>query len=127
MNVVDSSGWLEYFASGPNADFFAAPLGSPEELIVPTISLYEVYKRVHLQRGERDALTAIALMEQGRVVELTATLALEAAQVGLALGLPMADSAILATARSFDAVLWTQDADFADIQGVKYVKKTASD
>ena len=127
MNVVDSSGWLEYFAAGPNADFFAAAVEATDELIVPTVSVYEVFKRVSQQRGEGDALQAVALMQQGDVVDLSIHLALEAARTSMALGIPMADSIIMATAQSSDATLWTQDADFADIDGVRYVAKRGSD
>ena len=127
MNVVDSSGWLEYFAAGPNADFFAAAVEATDELIVPTVSVYEVFKRVSQQRGEGDALQAVALMQQGDVVDLSIHLALEAARTSMTLGIPMADSIILATAQSSDATLWTQDADFADIDGVRYVAKRGSD
>jgi len=127
VNVVDSSGWLEYFAAGPNADFFAAAVEATDELIVPTVSVYEVFKRVSQQRGEGDALQAVALMQQGDVVDLSIHLALEAARTSMALGIPMADSIILATAQSSDATLWTQDADFADIDGVRYVAKRGSD
>ena len=120
MNLVDSCGWLEYFAAGPNADFFAPALEVPAELVVPTISVYEVFKRVAQQRGESDALQAVALMQQGTVVDLTAPIALEAARMSAALGLPMADSVMLATARSFGATLWTQDSDFEGVEGVRY-------
>jgi predicted nucleic acid-binding protein len=121
VNVVDSSAWLEYFAAGPNADFFADAVEATDELVVPTVSVYEVFKRVLQQRGEGDALQAVALMQQGSVAELTTPIALEAARTSAALGIPMADSIILATARAFEATLWTQDADFAEIEGVKYV------
>ena len=121
MNVVDSCGWLEYFAAGPNADFFAPALEAPAKLIVPTISVYEVFKRVLQQRGDSDALQAIALMQQGAVVDLTPPIALQAARTSVALGLPMADSIMLATARSFEAALWTQDSDFEGIDGVRYI------
>lgn len=124
MNVVDSSGWLEYFAGGDNADFFASAVEATDELVVPTISVYEVFKRVHQQRGESDALQVVALMQQGSVVDLTIHLALEAARTSVALGIPMADSIILATARSTGATLWTQDADFAAIEGVRYAEKS---
>ena len=121
MNLVDSCGWLEYFAERPNADFFAPALEAPTELVVPTISVYEVFKRVAQQRGESDALQAVALMQQGSVVDLTAPIALEAARTSVALGLPMADSVMLATARSFEATLWTQDSDFEGVEGVRFV------
>ena len=123
MNVVDSSGWLEYFAGGENADFFAKPIEATSELMVPALSIYEVFKRVLQQRGEGDALQAVAVMQQGRLVDLTSTLAIAAARVSLDLTLPMADSVMLATARAFDATFWTQDVDFAKIQGVRYVSK----
>ena len=123
MNVVDSSGWLEYFADGPNADFFAPAIETPSELVVPTISLYEVFKRVLVQRGEDAALQAITQMQQGQVVVLDVGLALSAAKASHELKLPMADSIILTTARRYDAALWTQDADFEEIEGVRYVAK----
>lgn len=121
MNVVDSSGWLEYFADGPNADFFAKAIERGNELVVPTVSLYEVFKRVLQQRGEGDALQAVAVMRQGRVIELSEALALAAARVSAEVGLPMADSIMLATANACAATLWTQDADFKDMPGVHYV------
>ncbi len=123
MNVVDSSGWLEYLADGPNAGFFASAVEATGDLIVPSISIYEVFKRVLQQRGENAALQATALMQQGRMAELTVSLALTAAHLSVEESLPMADSIMLATARAFDAMLWTQDADFASIAGVKYIAK----
>lgn len=123
MNVVDSSGWLEFFADGPNARFFEPPILQLEELIVPTISLLEVFKRVLQQRSENEALQAIAQMRQGRVVELDSAVALSAARLGLDCRLPLADSVILATARAHGAVLWAQDGDFEAIEGVRYVSK----
>jgi predicted nucleic acid-binding protein len=123
MNIVDSSGWLEYFADGPNADFFAPAIEDIEALLVPTISIYEVFKRVLQQRGEGDALQAIAIMAQGRVVELDTTLALKAAKLSAEEKLPMADSIMLATAQADDATLWTQDADFEGMTGVEYIEK----
>lgn len=120
MNVVDSSAWLEYFADGPNAAAFARPIESPATLLVPTVSLYEVFKRVCQQRDEEAALRAVAMMEQGRVVDLDQVTALEAARLSLAHGIPMADSIMLATALREKATLWTQDADFAGIENVKY-------
>jgi len=123
VNIVDSSGWLEYLADGPNADFFAKAIAATADLIVPSISLYEVFKRVLQQRGEDDALQAIALMQQGRIVELTAPLALSAARISHAEKIPMADSIMLATARAYDATLWSQDSDFEHITEVRYVAK----
>jgi toxin FitB len=123
MNLVDSSGWLEYFADGPNADFFALAIEQPSELIVPTISLYEVFKKVLQQRGDGPALQAIAIMQQGNVVSLDASLALSAAKASVELGLPMADSIILTTARTHGATLWTQDSHFEGVEGVQYIRK----
>ena len=105
MNVVDSSGWLEYLADAPNADFFAPALETTAALIVPSISIYEVFKRVLQQRDETAELEAIALMAQGRVVELSQTLALDAAKISHSSKIPMADSIILATARAYEATL----------------------
>src|SRR5205085_3133194 len=107
MNVVDSSAWLEYFADGPNADFFAPAIEDTGNLIVPTVSLFEVFKRVLQQRGESDALQAVALMQQGRVVNLDISVALQAAKLSHDLKLPLADSIILATAQAHNAMLWT--------------------
>ena len=126
MNVVDSSGWLEYVAGGPNAGFFARAIETTRELVVPTLSVYEVFKRILQQRGEGEALQVVAVMQQGRVVELSSALALHAARVSVDLQLPMADSIMLATARTFDATLWTQDADFKDVAGVKFVARAKS-
>ncbi len=120
MNVVDSSGWLEYFADGPAAGFFAAAIEDTAALVVPTISVYEVFKRIVQQRDEGAALNAIALMQQGTVVDLTAPLALSAATLGAKLKLPLADSVMYATARAHDATLWTQDADFEGLPHVRY-------
>lgn len=124
MNVVDSSAWLEYFVNGPNADYFADAIESIPELVVPSISLYEVFKRVLQQRGEGEALQAAALMQQGQIVELSGPLALSAANLGVQHSLPLADSIIFATARAHDATLWTQDADFEGLPGVRYFPKT---
>ncbi len=123
MNVVDSSGWLEYFAEGPNASFFAPAIEKTQDLIVPSVSLYEVFKRVLQQRGMNDALQTVALMQQGRVVDLDGAIALAAASLSVELSLPMADSMMLASARAYQATLWTQDADFASIEGVKFIVK----
>jgi len=123
MNVVDSSGWLEYFADGPNAGFFAPAIEKPADLVVPTISLYEVFKRVLQQRDHGAALQAIAVMRQGKVVELTEALALSAAQLSVKHGLPMADSIMMATAQASEATLWTQDSDFEHVPGARCIAK----
>jgi len=120
VNVVDSSAWLEYFAGGANAGFFARAIEETDKLVVPTLSLYEVFKRVIQQKSEGDALQAAAVMSQGAVVELDARLALDAARVSVDYRLPMADSVMLATAMAFDATLWTQDEHFRGLPGVRY-------
>ena len=123
MNVVDSSAWLEYFANGPNASFFSKAIETTEELVVPSLSLFEVFKRILQQRDENDAIQAIAIMQQGMVVDLDSPLALSAARLSVENKLPLADSVIFATAREYDATLWTQDADFQGLKGVKYRKR----
>jgi toxin FitB len=123
MNVVDSSGWLEYFADAPNADFFAAAIEDTEQLIVPAITLYEVFKRICQQKDESEALQAVTVMMQSQIIDLIPSIALDAAKLSLELKLPMADSIILATAQAHNAVLWTQDGHFQDIEGVRFVAK----
>ena len=123
MNVVDSSAWLAYFADEPNAQHFATAIEAPDFLVVPSITLLEVFKKVAQQRGEGVALQFVAVMQQGRVVALDAGLALLAATLGVRHKLPLADSIIYATAQQSDAVVWTQDADFEGLAGVRYFKK----
>jgi toxin FitB len=123
MNLVDSCGWLEYFADGPNADFYAPALEDTGSLMVPTICLLEVFKRVLQQKGEDAALQAAAAMHQGLIVPLDASLALRAARISSDLKLPLADSVILATAQTYLGVIWTQDAHFKGLEGVRYTEK----
>ncbi len=121
MNVVDSSGWLEYFARGTNVSFFAPVLKATDTLVVPTVCMYEVFKRLLAQRGEESALQAIGFMSLGNIAELTQEIAVNAAYVSSELKISMADSIILATTRAYDATLWTQNADFEGIDGVQYI------
>ncbi len=123
MNIIDSSGWLEYFSDGPNASFFSRPLQETADILVPTITIYEIFKAVLRQRNESDALQSVALMQQGSVVDLTSHISILAAKMSIEHHLPMADSIILATARVYEATIWTQDSDFKDIDGVQYVAK----
>jgi predicted nucleic acid-binding protein len=123
MNIVDSSGWLAYFADEPNAKHFLTPLNDSAALVVPTVTIYEVFKVVLRESGENDALQAAMAMQKGTLVDLTAPLALAAAKLSLAHNLPMADGIILATAQEFNAILWTQDSDFKNIKDVKYFPK----
>jgi len=123
MNIVDSSGWLEYLTDGANADFFAQPIQDIARLITPTVCLYEVCKRVLMQFGEERALDAIGSMSEGVMVDLNRQIAIDAALLSTELKLAMADSIILATARAYEATLWTQDAHFRDIEGVNFIGK----
>lgn len=120
MNLVDSSAWIAYFRGAKHAGEFAKVIGDPEHLVVASIELTEVFKFIRRHGDERSALEAVAHMQRGQVVPLGSELAIEAAEIGLELRLPLADSIIYATARRFDAVLWTQDADFRDLPGVRY-------
>ncbi len=123
MNVVDSSAWLSYFSDDGNAAAFAKPIEAVADLLVPSITLTEVFKCIMRQRDEDVALEAVAHMEQGKVVFLDSSLAIDAAVYGLKHKLPLADSIIYATARKYDAVIWTQDADFKSQPKVKYFRK----
>jgi predicted nucleic acid-binding protein len=120
MNVVDSCGWLEYFADGGNASFFAPALEATESLIVPSLSVFEVCKRVALLRGEQSARQAADFMARGEIVGLNADTALAAALYSAQHQLPLADSIILLTAHEHQATLWTQDIDLKGHPGVKY-------
>ena len=123
MNVVDSSGWLEYFARGTNASFFAPVVKATDILVVPTVCMYEVFKRLLAQRGEEGALQAIGIMSLGIIGDLTREIAVNAAYISSEFKIAMADSIIMATAHANNATLWTQDADFEGIGGVQYIEK----
>jgi predicted nucleic acid-binding protein len=123
MNIVDSSGWLAYFADEPNSKHFLKPLSDSSSLVVPTVTIYEVFKVILRESCENDALHAIVAMRKGTVVDLTAQLAIAASKLSLEHNLPMADSIILATANEFHAILWTQDSDFKNMNNVKYFPK----
>ena len=123
MNLVDSSGWLEYFIDGENADRFAGIIENTGKLIVSTINIYEIYKKVISQKDEDVALEAIAMMQQARVVEVTSSIAIQAAKFSYIFKIPLADSIICVTARENNAVIWTQDAHFKEIDGVQYFEQ----
>ena len=123
MNVVDSSAWLEYFAGGPNAAFFAPAIEDQKRLVVPSVCLYEVFKLILREAGKKEALEKAAAMRQGKVVDLTTSLAIHAASLSLKHHLAMADSIVLATAQAHHALVWTQDADFKTLTSVKYRRK----
>lgn len=123
MNLVDSCGWLEYFADGRNAYFFAEAIENTEELIVPTICITEVFKRILQQRNDNFALQAVALMRQGKIVDLNNHIAVHAAKWGHELKLPLVDSIIYATAGIYNAIIYTEDADFRDLERVRYIER----
>mgnify|MGYP006300327543 CR=1 FL=1 len=122
MNLVDTSGWIEYFFAGPNAAYFAPPIEATDDLIVSVICLYEVFKKVNIVADEARALEAVAQMKQGRIVSLTEDIALSGALISLKNKLPMADSLIYATAKACEAILWTQDDHFSGLPNVNYKK-----
>ena len=123
MNIIDSSGWLEYFAEGGNAEFFAPAIEDTKNLLVPVICIYEVFKKLLQQSGDNEAQIHVSDMKQGKIIEIDESLAFSAAKLSAELKLPMADSLILATARTNNAILWTQDEHFKDLDGVKYIEK----
>jgi toxin FitB len=125
MNLVDSSGWIEYIADDTNANFFEPSIIDLQALLVLTICLYEVFKRILQQFGEERALDAVGIMSLGTIVDLDRQIAIHAAQISNELKLAMADSVILATARAHGATLWTQDEHFKHIDGVRYKQKKA--
>ncbi len=126
LNVVDSSAWLSYFAGDANAKTFSKPIEDIANLIVPSITFTEIFKIVLRQSGEDNALKAIAHMEQGKIVSLNSAIAVDAAKFGIELKLPLADSIIYATGQRFDALIWTQDDDFEELDGVKYLSKVVN-
>ena len=123
MNVVDSSGWLEFLIDGPNADDFSGPLMDTDSLIVPSVCVFEVFKVVLRERDEDSALVAVSLMSQGKIVDLTFELAAQAAKVSHDFKIPLADSIIFTTAQLYDATIWTQDSDFKNLQNAKFFRK----
>lgn len=124
MNIVDSSGWLEYFSGGANSEKFAPPLQDPSSLIVPVITIYEVFKVVLRESGENGALQTAAAMQKGKVVDLTTSIAINASKLSLKYSLPMTDSIILSTAQTYECIIWTQDSDFENLPGVRFFRKT---
>jgi predicted nucleic acid-binding protein len=123
VRVIDSSGWLEWFADGPLAGQYQRFLEKPREILLPAIVVYEVYKILKRERGEEMALLALGQMQQSEVVVLDATLALHAADLSLRRGLAMADAIVYATARMHDGELVTSDADLKGLDGVVFLPK----
>ena len=122
-NLVDSCGWLEYFADGDNADFFAPALENTDNLIVPSLCITEVFKVLLKEKDENVARTAILAMHKGKIVDLDADIALEAAKNGILHKLPLADSIIYATGKKLNALIWTQDKHFENLSGVNFASK----
>lgn len=115
-HVVDSSGWLEYFAGTERAGLYAPAIEDTRNLVVPVLTLYEVFRKVLRERGEHEALQAASAMQAGMIVPVDSALAMEAAQIDM----PLADSIIYATAQRHGATVWTQDEHFKDLPGVRY-------
>ena len=120
--IVDSSGWIEYFIDGPNADRFAKAIENTDDLIVPAITLTEVYRWMLREATESDALAAVTAMKQGKVVPLDDQISILAAELSHRHKLPLADGIIYTTAKHQDAELITQDADMEGLPGVVYVR-----
>lgn len=123
MNIVDSSGWIEYLTKGKNGPIFLPVVQDVSNLVVPTITIYEVFKRVTLLVGEETSLEITGVMSLGQEASLDRQIAIDAAKLSIDLKLSMADSIILATARAYEAILWTQDEHFKGIEGVRYIEK----
>ncbi len=123
MNVIDSSAWLSYFAGDKNSTSFSNPIESLDTLLVPSITVTEVFKHVLRLKGDELALEVIAHMTQGKVISLDTQLAIDAGSYGVQHKLPLADSIIYATTMKFNATLWTQDSDFKDLPNVKFYTK----
>ena len=123
MKVDDFSGWLEYFSGGPNSDNFEIPLNDTSSLIVPVITIYEVFKVALHEAGENEALQAIASMQKGSVIDFTTSIILNASRMSLKYNLPMAESIILSTAQSYECIIWTQDSYFENLPNVNFFKK----
>lgn len=123
MILVDSSGWLAYFTDGANSDFFAKAILGTEEIVIPTIVFYEIFKKTLSDKGEESALQTIGQLHKYKIVDLDEDLSLSAARISNEHKIPMADSIIYATAKKFGATIWTQDEDFKDLPNVKYVRR----
>ena len=126
MNVVDTSGWLEYFEGGQNAKEFFIPLNEIKKLVVPTICIYEISKIILRESDENHLLQALAAIQKGEIVALSPSISTAAAKVSLRYKLPMADSIIYATAKQFNATVWTQDIDFKNLPYVNYIEKNSA-
>jgi predicted nucleic acid-binding protein len=123
MNIIDSSFWLEYFAGTDSGNIVSVIIENTKDLIIPTIILYEVFKKLLLETTEDDALFCIAHMKQGNIINLSDELSLLASKKSIEFKLPMADSIIYATNLKYDCTLWTQDRHFSGLDSVSYFEK----
>jgi toxin FitB len=123
VNLVDSSAWLEYFAGGPNAKSFAKVIEDTDNLIISSINLYEVYRKVLTEKDEDHAIQVAGLMQQARVINVDSIISLSAAKISVEYKIPITESIIYSTSRLYEAVLWTMDVDFEGLTGVRYFKK----
>lgn len=124
VNLVDASGWLEYFSDGPDAAFIAQTLQEIDRLVVPVVTILEVFERVCRDHGEGEALQAVAAMQQGRVVPLDTSLALEAGRLAVEHRVPATAGAVLAAAARHEARVWTLDERLRHVPGVQYRART---
>ena len=123
MNLVDSSGWLEYLSDSKNSKNFVEAIENTEELLVSSINIYEIYKKILKEKDENTALQIVGLMSQAKVIDVTSSIAMQAAKLSYDKNIPMADSIIYTTAQVHDAIVWTQDVDFKGLESVKYFSK----
>jgi predicted nucleic acid-binding protein len=126
MTIIDTSGWLEYFTGGPNSDFFSTAIKKDPNIIIPTIILYELWKKISREKGEDKAIELVAQLKRYEIVPLDESLSISAAKISNEYKIPMADSIIYATLMKYNATLWTQDSDFKDFENVKYIEKKDS-
>lgn len=124
MNVVDSSGWIEYLSGGPDAPFFRGPIEDTQAPLVPALSLFAVHRHLLRHAGRDEALQMVAALRQGRIIDLDDRVSLDAAELSVATRLALTDSIMLATARAHGAMLWTQDADFEGLEDVQFKRKS---
>ncbi|MCX5859876.1 MAG: type II toxin-antitoxin system VapC family toxin [Proteobacteria bacterium] len=121
MILVDSFGWIEYFLDGPLAGRYAKYLEKPAQVLTPAVVIYEVYKKIKRERGERGALEAVAQMRNTRIVSFSERIALSAADFSLQSGLPMADAMVYATAMSEGCQIVSSDPHFKNLPGVIFL------
>ena len=126
MNLVDSSGWIEYLQDTPRADLFAEAIEDRYDLLVPTIALFEVHKVLSRNLPANLVAQCLDVMRLGRVLDLTDKRAIAASEVASRHRLAMADAAMYSLAQEFEATFWTQDVDYQGLGGVRYFPKPAA-